>query len=261
MTRRQQLMGLGGSALHQRLPATRPSPQSRSESEEGAQRLRALAERSAPSKIVGEAASFEDCLRPLVGPEIAAVRGACAKRQKEFQAGRHCAHSALQRLGQPPGAVRQRRDRQPEWPEGVVGSISHAGNLELGCAIAVVARNDRFRGIGVDVELDRALSEDLWATILTEDELRELAPLSQEARGRAALQHFSAKEAVFKAQYPVFECFLGFQDVQLNWLTDSRFTAEVSVPKVHLWLRRHRSEGCFQPCKPWVLSLFSVLAH
>lgn len=235
---------------------------------EGRQRLRgeqprgelqALARSFRSAHIFARTAEFTDSLRPLAGPEQAAVRGACEKRQREFRAGRHCAHAALLDVGQAVEALHQQVDRQPEWPGGVVGSISHAGGLRHGCAIATVASRAHFRGLGVDIETDRALGEELWDTILTEDEQRELSPLCGEARGRAALRHFSAKEAVFKAQYPTFECFLSFHDVQLRWHDEvGQFSAETTRPQVNSWLRRYSSEGRFYRCPPWVLSLFTV---
>ena len=57
------------------------------------------------------------------------------------------------------------------------------------------------------LERDADLPPEITAEIATEAELSALAPLS---RGRAAARVFSAKEAAYKAQYPLTRCLFGF---------------------------------------------------
>ena len=61
-----------------------------------------------------------------------------------------------------------RQDRQPVWPSGVVGSITHTAGL---CA-AVVAESSRFAALGVDTEIAGAVKPELWQTICVADEMR-----------------------------------------------------------------------------------------
>jgi 4'-phosphopantetheinyl transferase EntD len=126
----------------------------------------------------------------------------------EFLAGRLAARRALAGLGRPAVAVPMAEDRAPVWPEGVVGSISHAAGL----AVAVVA--DAPALLGVDI----ARLEPFEAALIPEicrPEERALIPL--EGQGLFACALFSAKEAAFKAQYPVTGLIFGFHGLRLDF--------------------------------------------
>ena len=79
--------------------------------------------------------------------DIAPVRGV-AKRQAEYLAGRLCAREALRRVTGQPGVPAVGADRAPQWPLGVVGSITHGDNW----AAALVAQREQWRALGLDVE-------------------------------------------------------------------------------------------------------------
>lgn len=81
-----------------------------------------------------------------------------------------------------------------------------------GLCLAVVARTGHWRGIGVDIEPDVDLHPGLIPEIATPGELETL-PLPPE---RAALRIFSAKEAAFKAQYPITGATFGFDAVRAD---------------------------------------------
>lgn len=155
---------------------------------------------------VTEATSDPDALFP---EERVAVSRAIPARVAEFAGGRTAARAAMAQLGLPPCAIPARPDRTPHWPKGVVGSISHAGPL----CIAVVGRSADWRMIGVDLEPDHPLPRDLVPEIATPDELALLAPLPE---ALAATRIFSAKEAAYKAQYPLTEALFGFEAMAAN---------------------------------------------
>ena len=94
--------------------------------------------------------------------EAPAVVRAVAKRQLEFAAGRHYAHSALQALGAAPGPLLVGPARAPLWPAGVVGAISH----DDGWAAAAVARQVDCAGLGIDIESLRVNSPPLAAILV-----------------------------------------------------------------------------------------------
>lgn len=144
--------------------------------------------------------------------ERRAVAGAVPKRQAEFLCGRIAARRALGRLGRPAEVLLPGPGRAPRWPEGVVGSISHGA----GWCLAAVASARRFAGLGVDLEPDAPLDEELIRRVATPAE-RAVLPERIESRGRAAKRLFCAKESVYKAQHPGFGCFLGFQDVEIRF--------------------------------------------
>ena len=143
---------------------------------------------------------------PLLDAERASIAGAGASRLLEFATGRHCAREALRALGEAPVAVPRREDRQPVWPPGIVGSISHAS----GYCGAVVARTSTCLGLGFDVEEWGRMRPELWRRIATPPEREWLRAQAGEAERWATLL-FSAKETFYKAQYPRSASFLGFQ--------------------------------------------------
>lgn len=164
---------------------------------------RALSALDLPAGLGWAASGPVDDLGALYPEERAAVARAIPSRQAEFTGGRLAARRAMAALGLPPCAVPAGPDRAPRWPEGVVGSITHDGGL----CLAIVGRSEAWRAIGIDLERDAELSPEITAQIATEAELSALAPLP---RGRAAARVFSAKEAAYKAQYPLTGCLFGF---------------------------------------------------
>ena len=67
--------------------------------------------------------------------------------------------------------------------------------------------------IGIDLEPDRPMAAELVPEIAAPDELAALAPLP---RTLAATRIFSAKEAAYKAQYPVTRALFGFDAMHAN---------------------------------------------
>jgi 4'-phosphopantetheinyl transferase EntD len=155
---------------------------------------------------VREATGDPDALFP---EERAAVSKAIPARIAEFAGGRSAARAAMAQLGLPPRAIPARPDRAPHWPEGVLGSISHAGPV----CLAVVGRSADWEMIGIDLEPDRAMAAELVSEVASPDELAALAPLPATL---AAARIFSAKEAAYKAQYPLTGALFGFDAMQAN---------------------------------------------
>ena len=148
-------------------------------------------------------------LDALFAEERVAVSKAIPARIAEFVGGRRAARAAMAQLGLPACAIPARSDRAPHWPEGVLGSISHAGPV----CLAVVGRRADWAMIGIDLEPDRPMAAELVPEIAAPDELAALAPLP---RTLAATRIFSAKEAAYKAQYPVTRALFGFDAMQAN---------------------------------------------
>lgn len=148
----------------------------------------------------------------LAPTEAAAAETMVARRRREFAAGRRAARAALGELGAAPAAIPHGPDRAPVWPPGLIGSISHSPSS----CIAAVCRTGRLAGIGLDIEPDEPLPLSLWDAILTADERRWVERSGREAAGRLARMVFSAKEAVYKCQYPATRTVLDFQDVEID---------------------------------------------
>jgi enterobactin synthetase component D len=140
------------------------------------------------------------------------------KRQREYLAGRIGAGYALRQMSGPvasEGEIVSDEDDVPQWPEGVVGSISHGA----GFGFAAVAPADRYRGLGVDVE--RVVSPEqagrLGPRVLNE---REMSLRRGNAGGLTEAEMFtlvfSAKESAYKVLFPRYQQVLGFSDVELE---------------------------------------------
>ena len=94
---------------------------------------------------VAAIADYTDGLWPT---EATAIEAAVEKRRFEFSTGRMLARELMAELGFAAGPIDRGANRQPVWPAGLVGSITHADGL----VVAAVARNSGLRGLGVDLE-------------------------------------------------------------------------------------------------------------
>lgn len=97
------------------------------------------------------------------------------------------------------------------WPDGVVGAISHTGDL----AVAIVGWLSDYAGLGIDLEqLSPGLSARAARLVCTPAEMAWVGDAGGSSRGTML---FSAKEAVFKALFPIERIWLGFGDAELEW--------------------------------------------
>jgi len=147
----------------------------------------------------------------LLKAEQEEVASAAQTRIEQFTAGRVCSRTALGRLGVATTTpVLRGEDRAPIWPPGFVGTISHT---DTWCA-AAVARAEDVRSIGIDLEPATPLKESLWRRVCTPKERDWLHQLP--APGLTGKILFSAKESVYKCQYPITSKFLGFHAVEVE---------------------------------------------
>ena len=164
---------------------------------------------------------------PLGPEEEQFIATAGDKRKRDFRAGRHCAKAALAALGGPADAVIGVGERrQPLWPAGYCGSISHT----RGHCVAVAGRREEFRAMGIDIEQATPLKEDVLHMICTPAEREALSRLDEPLAWAKVV--FSIKEAIYKAHFPVCGVFFGFQDAEV--LLDTRtgeFTASIDRQK------------------------------
>jgi enterobactin synthetase component D len=135
-----------------------------------------------------------------------------ATRRADFVAGRTAAHAALAHLNCDVPSILSGAMREPLWPSGIVGSLSHAGDV----AVAMAARRENVGGIGVDIEKERPAPE-LWDQVPIAAERRWLEDLADPVeRDRMLLALFSAKEAVYKAFFPRVGHYFGFEAAALQ---------------------------------------------
>lgn len=145
--------------------------------------------------------------------EVDQIRKAVPKRQREYMSVRHCARLALAQIGFKPTPLPRGNGGTPVWPEGSVGSMTHC----LGYRAAAVARENDLASIGIDAEQNKQLPSEILSFIASPYErglLRELDTFQLSVQWDTLL--FCAKEAVFKAWYPIMERWLGFEDVRIS---------------------------------------------
>lgn len=169
-----------------------------------------MIERLVPD-AVAVASTREELLDVELFPEEQRSMGrAVEKRRREFVTGRACARQALEGLGIAPVAIPSGEGGEPIWPSGVVGSISHCQGYRA-CA---VARADDVRSLGVDAEVDEPLPDGVLEQVAFGRERAMVADPSAGVYLDRLL--FSAKEAIYKAWFPLAQRWLGFEDVELT---------------------------------------------
>ena len=140
-------------------------------------------------------------------------------RRAEYSSGRRAARQALSLLGVRDWAVTA-RGRAPVWPPGIVGSITHSRTL----ALAMVGRSNDVAGIGVDLELEGRVTDQLAARVLLDRERERVAEKDWPT------MLFAAKEAVYKAVNPMVGEYLEFADVEICASTDGTYRATMTRP-------------------------------
>ena len=156
-------------------------------------------------------------------------------RRWDWVMGRRCARAALEKLGLDPIPVLTGERREPLWPSGVVGAITHTA----GYAAVAVARSGEVRSIGIDAEPDEPLPDGVLRRVALESEQEWVTSQSVGAGGVLHPDRllFSVKESVYKAWYPVAASWLGFDDAQVRIdAATCTFEAEILVegPLRHL---------------------------
>lgn len=118
--------------------------------------------------------------------------------------GRLLAREVLRNLGVVPGPLLREAGGAPAWPRGVSGSIAHSVDVAV-CVVGAGVDS----AVGVDVEAAVDLDVDVAARVVASDV--EAAFVDGDARAATVL--FCAKEAVFKALYPLERRFYEYSDV------------------------------------------------
>jgi 4'-phosphopantetheinyl transferase EntD len=114
-------------------------------------------------------------------------------------------------------AIEVADDRQPIWPDSMVGSITHTAGF---CAAAVAARN-LFAALGLDTEVVGDVGTEIWPRVGVPAETAWIRSLPASQQPAAMTLIFSAKEAFYKCQYPLAGERLDFQDVRIEAAWDA----------------------------------------
>jgi 4'-phosphopantetheinyl transferase EntD len=142
------------------------------------------------------------------------VARSVAKRRNEFVTVRYCARQALGELGLPPAPILKGDKGEPCWPDGVVGSLTHCEGFRG----AVVGRKAEVRSVGIDAEPHDVLPKGVLDAISLPAERAELTGQPAELHWDRIL--FCAKEATYKAWFPLTHRWLGFEDAHITFTVD-----------------------------------------
>lgn len=170
------------------------------------------------SACVASPSMYNSRLQP---DELPFVAGALVKRVQEFQAGRAAGREALASLGVTNASILVGRNREPVWPAGVVGSITHCVDF---CG-AVVCKEDTVKAIGIDAEPLFSVSPEVESIVCTDEEISMARALPISSKVDWLTIIFCAKEAFYKCQFGITGFLLDFKDVSLTFCSNSQGTS------------------------------------
>ncbi|HET9955681.1 MAG TPA: 4'-phosphopantetheinyl transferase superfamily protein [Polyangiaceae bacterium] len=150
------------------------------------------------------------------------VARAVAKRRNEFRKTREYARRLLREFGVHDFALLPGLKREPVWPEGIVGSVTHTDGF---CAVAI-GPAARYAGIGIDAEPNLPIQPDVARHVCLPEEYEQhgwISPLL------AARLIFSAKESIYKSQFYLTRQYLGFFDVKVQIHENGSFVGRLLV--------------------------------
>jgi 4'-phosphopantetheinyl transferase EntD len=132
----------------------------------------------------------------------------------------------MEQLGHPRSPILIGANREPIWPKGLVGSITHTD-----CFVAAaVAWSAVVRGIGIDAEPDAALPADVVDYVACPAEKAWLRGADPDAVRHPCRLLFCVKEAAYKVWYPLARRWLDFTDVIVEFDVErSTFAVEILI--------------------------------
>ena len=200
--------------------------------------------------------SEKDLPNYALHPEEARILAprACERRRVEFALGRAAGHLALKQLGSKnPEPILRGQGGEPLWRDGIAGSFTHCFPWS---AAVVVKCPDHFV-VGVDLEnMEGIQGTDITHLVCCDAELDWVR--RGDFRERLTMI-FSAKEAVYKAFYPVCRRYIDFKEIELTWFPERNcFQAEFTER-----LRTDLSWGkvCSVHCRRHAEMIFSCVIH
>jgi 4'-phosphopantetheinyl transferase EntD len=159
----------------------------------------------------------------LIGQEPEVVADAIEVRRRQFAAGRACARAAVRTLGRDLGELLPGPDRAPQWPEDLIGSITHCE----GFAGAAVASAVRWRALGIDAEPAEPLPPEAVDIVFTRTERTALKDVPSNETHPWDRILYSAKESLFKTWSPLRQTWLGFEDAEVSLAADGTFNVRL----------------------------------
>ncbi len=140
------------------------------------------------------------------------IRGASNKRKSEFLAGRFCASTAIKHLLGIHCSVGIGENRQPIFPDGIIGTISHTDEV----AMCAVASSNIYSNLGIDIEhwFTHKVANDVKSIVVNREEQSLLLDTDYDFLKLITIA-FSVKESLFKAIYKEVGRYFGFEAARI----------------------------------------------
>lgn len=152
-----------------------------------------------------------------------------------------CLHALLHAVDYPPSDIPHDTSGALQWPIGIVGSIAHKGTVVIGA----IGYTRHVPAIGIDIDVLHAC-DDLRESLVLEE--TDIFVNTAEACGAT----LCAKEAFYKAQFPLTRKSLDYRDVRLIW-DPTAWGAFVAQHRDPGFLPTHRFYGRVTRTSPgWV---------
>ncbi len=119
----------------------------------------------------------------------------------------------------PPAPILKGEKGEPCWPDGVVGSLTHCTGLSRRGG----GPHRAVRSVGIDAEPHDVLPDGVLDAISLPAERHEIAALPDGLHWDRIL--FCAKEATYKAWFPLTQRWLGFEDAHITFDVDAAGSA------------------------------------
>ena len=174
----------------------------------------------------------------LLAEEAGPFERSAVQVRRASGAARIVARALLHRLGHEMTALPKSLGGAPIWPKGVLGSLAHDSRV----AVAAVGASENLEGVGIDVEPAEILPADLLHLVTTPRERARIE--SDPYRGRL---FFVAKEAAYKAVYPLDQPLLGHHDVEVDLANQQATVRNGRVVKLRFCISTHLVALAFLP--------------
>lgn len=173
------------------------------------------------------------------------LSGAVKKRKAEYLAGRYLVRYMMRCAGVADSEIHSGKDREPCWPAGITGSISHNKDT----AICAMNFGQPLIATGIDIEtiMTWQTASDLSGSVISETEVAYLSKLTASYPFLLTLA-FSAKESLFKAIYPQIRKYVGFLDASIIGVDQQHccFTLQLNIPLLPHFRQGHYFYGQYR---------------
>jgi 4'-phosphopantetheinyl transferase EntD len=190
----------------------------------------AISTLSLPGVIFGHRIISPGDEHALLLEETAAFATSVVKVRRASGAARIVGRQLLASIGLPQCALPRGKGGAPRWPGGIVGSMSHDSRI----AVAAIAMERDFSALGIDIEPAETLPPELLDMVTTP---QERSHIDEDPCGGRLL--FAAKEAVYKAVYPLDQTFLDHRDVEVSLSRGQALVRNGRVVKLQFCVCEH----------------------